>query len=140
MWSLKSLPMLKCESSTSLHAVQYRWQPNSDLMFCSYHFKKPGFVFSLFLIFFAKIKPFVLIKSFLYKKRVNKGSLVYVYECNVNNAISFQITLEALWLTKALLLLVISTKTKENNMYISTILIPPTKVRMMLILKLVGLL
>ena len=57
---------------------------------------------------------------------MNKGSLVYVYECNVNNAILFQITLEALWLTKALLLLVISTKTKENNMYISTILIPPT--------------
>ena len=57
---------------------------------------------------------------------MNKGSLVYVYECNVNNAISFQITLEVLWLTKALLLLVISTKTKENNMYISTILIPPT--------------
>ena len=35
MWPLKSLVMLKCESRTSLHAVQYR-QPASVLMFCHY--------------------------------------------------------------------------------------------------------
>ena len=34
MWSLKSLVMLKCESWTSLHAVQYKWQSGSVLMFC----------------------------------------------------------------------------------------------------------
>ena len=26
--------MLKCERRTSLHAVQYKWQPASVLMFC----------------------------------------------------------------------------------------------------------
>ena len=36
MWSLKSLVMLKCESWTSLYAVQYKWQPGSVLMFCHY--------------------------------------------------------------------------------------------------------
>ena len=64
----------KCESRTSLHAVQYKWQPGSILMFCSYYFKngyprhcyyalwesKPSFVLSLFLIYFTKIKAFVL--------------------------------------------------------------------------------
>ena len=39
MWSLKGLAMLKCESRTSLLAVQRKWQPGSVLMFCSYHFK-----------------------------------------------------------------------------------------------------
>ena len=39
MWSLKSLVMLKCESRTSLHAVQYKWQPGSILMFCPYYFR-----------------------------------------------------------------------------------------------------
>ena len=34
IWSLKSLVMLKCESRTSLHAVQYKWQPGSVLIFC----------------------------------------------------------------------------------------------------------
>ena len=38
MWSLKSLAMLKCEGRTNLHAVQYKWQPGSVLMFCSYLF------------------------------------------------------------------------------------------------------
>ena len=32
---VKSLAMLKCESRTSLHAVQYMWQQGSALMFCS---------------------------------------------------------------------------------------------------------
>ena len=27
---------LKCESRTSLHAVQYKWQSGSVLMFCSH--------------------------------------------------------------------------------------------------------
>ena len=39
MWSLKSLVMLKCESRTSLHAVQDNSQPGSVLMFCFYYFK-----------------------------------------------------------------------------------------------------
>ena len=39
MWSLKSLAMLKCESRTNLHAVQYKYQPGPVLMFCSYYFK-----------------------------------------------------------------------------------------------------
>ena len=38
-WLLKSLAMWKCESRTSLHGVQYTWQPGSVLMFCSYYFK-----------------------------------------------------------------------------------------------------
>ena len=38
MRSLKNLAMLKSESRTSLHAVQYKWQPDSVLMFCSYYF------------------------------------------------------------------------------------------------------
>ena len=36
MWSLKSLVMLKCETRTSLYAVQYKRQPGSVLMFCHY--------------------------------------------------------------------------------------------------------
>ena len=36
MWSLKSLAKLKYESRISLHAVQYNWQLDSVLMFCSY--------------------------------------------------------------------------------------------------------
>ena len=72
--------MLKCESRASLQTVQYKWQPASAMMFCSYCYKnsyrlssyvlqesKPGFVPSLFL-FFAKIKAFVLIKMYLLKK------------------------------------------------------------------------
>ena len=39
MWSLKSLVMLKYENRTSLHAVQYKWQPSSVLMFCPYYFR-----------------------------------------------------------------------------------------------------
>ena len=39
IYSLKSLAMLKCESRTSLHEVQYKWQPHSILMFCSYYFR-----------------------------------------------------------------------------------------------------
>ena len=39
MWSLKSLTILKCDSKTSLHAVQYKWQAGSVLMSCSYYFK-----------------------------------------------------------------------------------------------------
>ena len=38
-WSLTSLAMFKCESRTSLHAVQYKRQPGSVLMFCSCYFK-----------------------------------------------------------------------------------------------------
>ena len=34
MCLLKSLVMLKCESRTSLHALQYKYQPGSVLMFC----------------------------------------------------------------------------------------------------------
>ena len=30
---------LKCDNRTSLHAVLYKWQPGSVLMFCSYYFK-----------------------------------------------------------------------------------------------------
>ena len=39
MWSLKSLPKFKWESRTSLHAVQYKRQPGSFLMFYSCYFK-----------------------------------------------------------------------------------------------------
>ena len=39
MWSLKSLVMLKCESRTNLHVVQYKWQQGSILMFCLYYFR-----------------------------------------------------------------------------------------------------
>ena len=39
MRSLKSLAMLKCESRTSLHALQYKWQPAPALMFRSCYFK-----------------------------------------------------------------------------------------------------
>ena len=39
MCSLKSLAMLKCESRSSLHAAQYKWELGSSLMFCSYYFK-----------------------------------------------------------------------------------------------------
>ena len=38
MRSLKSLAMLKCDSRTSLHEVQYKRQPGSVLIFCSYYF------------------------------------------------------------------------------------------------------
>ena len=34
MFSLKSLDILKCESRTSLHVVQYKWQTGSVVMFC----------------------------------------------------------------------------------------------------------
>ena len=37
--SLKSLVMLKWESKTSLHAVQFKWQPGCVLMFCRYYFR-----------------------------------------------------------------------------------------------------
>ena len=37
--SLRSLAVLKCEGRTILHAVKYRRQPGSALMFCFYHFK-----------------------------------------------------------------------------------------------------
>ena len=34
MFSLKSLDILKCESRTSLHAVQYKLQTGSVVVFC----------------------------------------------------------------------------------------------------------
>ena len=39
MLLLKNLVMSKCESKTSLHAVQYKWQPGSVLVFCPYYFR-----------------------------------------------------------------------------------------------------
>ena len=39
IWSLKSLSILNCESRTSLHVVQYKWQPSSPVIFVSYYFK-----------------------------------------------------------------------------------------------------
>ena len=39
MWSLKCLVMLKCESRTSLGAVQYVRQTGPVSMFCTYYFK-----------------------------------------------------------------------------------------------------
>ena len=39
VWLLKNLVMLKCESRTSLHAVQYKSQPRSVLMFCPYYYR-----------------------------------------------------------------------------------------------------
>ena len=39
LWSLKSLAMLKCEIRFNLHAVQYKLQPRSVLMHCSYYLK-----------------------------------------------------------------------------------------------------
>ena len=38
MCSLKSLAALKCESRTSLHAVQYKCQPGPVQIFSSYYF------------------------------------------------------------------------------------------------------
>ena len=35
--SSKSLVMLECESGTSLHAVQYKWQTGSVLILGPYH-------------------------------------------------------------------------------------------------------
>ena len=52
MQSLKSLTMLKSESRTSPHAVQYKQQPGSVLMFCSYYFKngqRKQFVLAMFI-------------------------------------------------------------------------------------------
>ena len=71
--------MLKCESRTSLHAVQYR-QPGSVLMF--FIILEMGSLDTLFLCsvgqqawlilkFFTKIKAFVLIRAynfFFYKQ------------------------------------------------------------------------
>ena len=37
--TLKSLVMLKCESRSSLHALQCKWQPGSVLKFYPYYFK-----------------------------------------------------------------------------------------------------
>ena len=39
MWSLKSLVTLKCDSRTSLHAIQYKWQTDNVLMFYPYDFR-----------------------------------------------------------------------------------------------------
>ena len=39
MWSLQSLVILKCDSSTSLHAIQSKRQSGSVLMFCPYYFR-----------------------------------------------------------------------------------------------------
>ena len=39
MWSLKTVAILKRESRTSQHAVQYKWQPGCVLMICSYYSK-----------------------------------------------------------------------------------------------------
>ena len=45
------------------------------MIFCSYVLWdiKPSFIFSLFLIFFAKIKTFILLKLLLYKKECFRG-------------------------------------------------------------------
>ena len=53
--------MLKCESRTSLHTVQNKWQPGSVLTLCSYVLwnSKPSFVYKNFI----KIKAFVWIKN-----------------------------------------------------------------------------
>ena len=82
--SLNSLVMLKCEGKTSLHAVQFKWQPDySDLLFLflfysSYprHFvlfvlwdSKPGFDLSLLLIFLPKSR-LLFFQNFSYKKSV----------------------------------------------------------------------
>ena len=39
MWSLKSLVTLKCDSRTSLHAIQYKWQTDNVLMLYPYDFR-----------------------------------------------------------------------------------------------------
>ena len=80
--------MLKCGSRTSLHAVQYKCQAGSVLMFCPYYFRndyprrfvlqdsKPGFILSLFLFFYQN-QDFCSYKIVLIKK-----------ECkNINNNI-----------------------------------------------------
>ena len=58
MWSLKRLAMLKCESRTSLHVVQFvlvilRMASLDTLFLCSAG-QQAGFVFSLFLSFMQK--------------------------------------------------------------------------------------
>ena len=91
IWSLKSLAMLKCESRTSLHAVQIS---NSQTLFCfvliilrmaiaqalcSYILweSKSGFALRLFLIFLLLPKSRLLsLKNCSYKRRVqNKNGL-----------------------------------------------------------------
>ena len=85
MWSVKSLSMLRCESRTSLHAVQYKWQPGTVLFFIIiilkmasldtlflYSVRQQAWLYpSFFLNFSAKIKAFVLVKLLLSKKSVN---------------------------------------------------------------------
>ena len=47
---LKIFVMLKCESKTSVHAVQYKWQSGPVLMFCPYYFRngKPRYFVLMF--------------------------------------------------------------------------------------------
>ena len=41
--------MLKCETRTSIYAVQYKWQPGSVLMFCHYFRNAVASLDTLFL-------------------------------------------------------------------------------------------
>ena len=93
MWSLKTLAMLKCESRTSLHAVQYKWQPGSVLMFCSYYFKngQPKH-FALMFCATASLALFLFSFSFFFCCCQNQGFCSYkmfffikkgMYDCNV---------------------------------------------------------
>ena len=80
MWSIKSLVMLKRESSTSLHAAQYKWQTvrcfvliiwemaNLDTLFLYFVYSKPGFVLRLFLNVLPKPRLLFLNKIALIKK------------------------------------------------------------------------
>ena len=65
---IENVAMLKCESRTKLHAVQYKYQPGLFLLFEEWlnalRSSKSGLVLKLL----TKIKAFVLIKLFLYKR------------------------------------------------------------------------
>ena len=81
----------KCERGTSLHAVQQKWQPDSDVLFCSYYFKNSSFRhFSLMFCGTANLVLFLACSFFccwqnqgfcsykivLFKKRVMYKMLV----------------------------------------------------------------
>ena len=72
--SLKGLAKLKREGRTSLHAVQYKWQSCSVLMFCSYFnngWSKHFLLMFLFCFyFFPKINAFCSYKIVLITKSV----------------------------------------------------------------------
>ena len=59
MWSLKSVVIWTCESRTSLHAVQYKWQPGFVLMFCPYYFRN-GYSRHFVLIFSESLALFLV--------------------------------------------------------------------------------